>query len=279
MLICIASGKAPAKEEDIIELSIAPPPNSRTNGWHYEVYRISESVIMMNDCYLLKQDSTPALQAPSHDSFIGGIPKLRVGVCIPCCTLCGAAESFFFQVALPPGNPWGGLSLAVFACTSCADENELIPEMLSVPPLGADIPEGFLDAYQTNFRLLVFETTAAVPHVGYQERVKFKPIHLEKTGRAASRESKIGGKPSWMLGDESPATYNGKTPMFFLLQLWENLRFDLVPGAPKQMDFNLDGLPERSSEDYYELFIGNRIFMFGTVDRSSPLVYAITQVD
>jgi hypothetical protein len=232
----------------------------------------------MNDCYLLKL-SPQASQSPNENSFIGGIPKLPKGESLPCCKLCGAEESFFFQVAIPKGNFWEGLSLAVFACTSCADENQLIPQMLPGPLSGADIPEGFLESYQINFRFFVFETASAVPYEKYQERVTFKLFRLEKAGDPDVDENKIGGNPNWLLEDESPKSYGGKTPMFFLLQLLQGFRFEITKSAPRQIELGLDGSPKPSPLSYYQLFNGNKIFLFGTEDRTKPLVYAITQVD
>ena len=233
----------------------------------------------MSECYILKLAVSSASQSPQDDSFVGGLPKLPQGEGIPRCKLCGAEESFFFQVAIPKGNAWGGLSLAVFACTSCADENQLIPQMLPGPLSGADIPSGFLESYQTNFQFLIFETTWASPYEKYQEKLKFQPLRLEKASNPDIDENKIGGNPNWLLDDESPKTYGGDTPMFFLLQLLQGFQFEIGKSAPRQIELGLDGSPQPSPLDYYQLFNGNKIFLFGTEDRVRPLVYALTQVD
>jgi hypothetical protein len=219
------------------------------------------------------------MQSPQHDSFVGGLPKLPKGEMIPRCKLCGAEESFLFQIAIPEGNAWGGLSLAVFACTSCADENQLIPQMLSVPLRDADIPDGFLESYQTNFRFITFETASASTHDKYQERVKFRPLQVEKAASPDIDASKIGGNPNWLLDDESPKTYNGKASLFFLLQLLQGFQFEIAKGAPRQIESALDGSPRPSLLNYYQLFNGNKIFLFGTGGNVPPLVYALTQVD
>src|SRR5271170_722359 len=179
----------------------------------------------MNECYILKPAASPTSQSPQDDSFVGGLPKLPKGEGISRCKLCDAEESFFFQVAIPKGNIWGGLSLAVFACTSCADENQLIPQMLLGLLTGADIPDGFLESYQTNFRLLIFETTLAASHEGYREKVAFRPFRLERSSNSDIDENKVGGNPNWLLEDESPKSYGEKMPMFFLLQLRQGFQF------------------------------------------------------
>lgn len=231
----------------------------------------------MNECHIIKSDASQASQSPNEDSFIGGVPKLPKGESTPRCKLCGAEECFFFHIGLPKWNTWDRRSLAVFACTSCAHENQLIPQMLPVPLNNADIPKGFLESYQTNFRFLVFETVAAVLHENYQEKVKFKPLRLEKDRNPDIDESKSGGNPNWQLDNESPKTNGGKTSMFFLLQLLQGFQFEINEVATRQIELGLDGAAQPSPLSYYQLFIGNKIFLFGTEDRAMPLVYAISQ--
>jgi hypothetical protein len=233
----------------------------------------------MNNCLLLKLDVSQSSQSPDDHSFVGGTPKLPKGASIPQCKLCGAEESFFFQVRLPKGSYWDGMSLAVFACTSCADEDHLIPPMLSGQLKGADIPEGFLESYQTNFRFLVFETGSAALHDEYREKVKFKRFRLDSVANPDVDDNKIGGNPNWLLEDESPKLYGGKTPMFFLIQLLQGFQFEIHTHAPRQIELSLGGSPQPSPLTYYQLFNGNKIFLFGVEDREQPLVYAITQVD
>ncbi|HUO10234.1 MAG TPA: hypothetical protein VM008_18145 [Phycisphaerae bacterium] len=227
----------------------------------------------------MKLLASRASQTSEHESFVGGLPKLPRGEGIPRCRLCGADESFFFQVACPEGSPWHRLSLAVFACTSCADENHLIPQMLSGPLKDADIPEGFLQSYQRNFRFMVFETASATLRQEYRERVVFRPFHLEKVIDPDVDANKLGGTPNWLLDDESPRFYFGNAPMSFFLQLLQGFRFEINRGAPPQVELGLDGSPQPSTSSYYQLFNGNKVFLFATEDRAKPLIYAITQID
>jgi hypothetical protein len=181
-------------------------------------------------------------------------------------------------VAFPKANPWAGFSLAVFSCTACADREHLIPEILKGPLRGADIPERFLETYQTNFRFLVFETASARMRSDYRPKIRFMPLFLNPSSDSNIAGDKIGGNPNWLSEDESPKTYAGRTPMFFLLQLQNEYRFHLLEGAPPQIELALDRTPQPSPLNYYQLFIGNALFLFGTADRQNPLVYAITQV-
>lgn len=233
----------------------------------------------MSNCYLLKLDLCQVQQSASENSFIGGVPKLPDGAEIPRCKFCGAEECFFFQVAFPNGAVWGGLSLAVFACTSCADETRLIPQMLPGPLSDADVPVGFLESYQTNFRFIIFQTALATLCTKYREKVKFKPFQTRSTDDPDINETKIGGSPNWLQVDEGPRLCGGAGPMLFLLQLLEGFRFEITEHAPRQIELGLDGSPQTSPLNYYQLFNGNRIFLFGTEGLAQPLVYVITQVD
>lgn len=73
--------------------------------------------------------------------------------------------------------------------------------------------------------------------------------------------------------------YAGKIPMFFIMQLLEECKFEIVLGAQGQMKMNFyTGIPEPSADKYYELFLGNNIYFFGTQDKENPLVYVVTQI-
>ncbi len=65
--------------------------------------------------------------------------------------------------------------------------------------------------------------------------------------------------------------------MFFLLQLLQGFQFEINEVATRQIELGLDGAAQPSPLSYYQLFIGNKIFLFGTEDRAMPLVYAISQ--
>jgi hypothetical protein len=180
-------------------------------------------------------------------SFLGGRPRLPRNVELPCCALCGAIQTFFFQLAFPEDHEWEAYTLAVFACTRCADENWLVPEMLSVPLRDADVPGDFLARYQRNFRFLVFETESAFLVPSYQEQVRFS--RLQFVPGLQSSFGHVGGRASWILEDEAPATIAVRSPATFLLQLNLNVEFETVPGSARQVEIGLDGTPEPSPDD------------------------------
>ena len=231
----------------------------------------------MQPCYVLKSDETAQNQRDRDLSFVGGLPRIPESEDIPSCLLCGAELTFFFQVAFPQDHVWGNRTMALFACTSCAQEDHLIPEMLEEPLAGSDIPENFLTSYQQNFRILVFDTDEGVLRKEYEPKVSFKRWDLIFS-QSDARRHKIGGEPNWLLDDEAPASYRQKVPMVFLMQLLEGFAFEKLPEAPPQMILGLTGEPEPSDHPYYELFLGNNVYFFGTRGGNEPLVYILTQI-
>ena len=217
----------------------------------------------MSTCYLLSQGQDSMPQTAEDGSFLGGVPKLPISEEIPHCSLCAAELTFFFQVELPFDQMWPGLTVATFACTSCADEEYLIPEMLKNRLYASKIPEHFLTAYQRNFRFLVFDTARASLRSTYSEKVSFRRFRLIASDDPTVPGSKIGGVPNWLLGDETPGTYAGSVPMAFLMQLQVGFRFETVKGAPRQIELGLDGKPRQANRQHYELFIGMQYTYLG----------------
>jgi hypothetical protein len=226
--------------------------------------------------HYLQIESAFPIQSDSDESFIGGLPKIPPTQELPKCKTCDAAQAFMFQVAFPEDHEWCGCSLAVFACVSCADETTLIPEMLKGRLKEAVIPESFLHLYQRNFALLTFETSCGELRKQYRAKVAFQRLttSLERTKAIG----KIGGAPEWLLEDESPKTYKNDIPMAFLMELYQGMQFDILDSAPHQIEIRIEGTPQRSTATYYQLFIGNHLYLFGTTTQSEHLVYAITQI-
>ena len=66
--------------------------------------------------------------------------------------------------------------------------------------------------------------------------------------------------------------------MVFLLQLEEEREYEIVPGAPGQVEY--DYFEKRfvaSEERNYRLFVGNALYLFGTLEAPNHFVYAVTQ--
>lgn len=163
-------------------------------------------------------------------SFIGGKPRLPAGRNIPTCRLCGAIQTFFFQIAMPEAACWAGSTIAVFHCTKCVDENHLIPHMVDSGRIGANIPDGFLEEYQRNFSFEVFPTSSGKVVDQYKESIRFSEIRLVE-GNALGSFGKIGGAPDWLLEDERPATYGKTIPMDFILQVIPDFHYTILAAA------------------------------------------------
>ncbi len=229
--------------------------------------------------YLIADTKCEYIQNEHCRNFIGGYPSLPENIALPVCSLCGSEQTFFFQIAFSKNHCWEGHSLSAFLCTCCADENYLIPEMLKVELKDADIPAGFLEKYQINFRFLVFPTESGSIRTDYAPKVKFQPLSVKKSIFSLKNDIKIDSKPTWLSGDESPLSYNSTGKMIFLCQIPPNYRFELVTGAPSQITLDLGGNSTESVHRYYEYFIGNSVYLFGTENPKHHLVYVITQVE
>lgn len=233
----------------------------------------------MEPYYILHvNESHDQSQTERDISFIGGFPRLPASFELPVCKLCGSEQTFFFQIAFPAHHLWYGLTMALFACTSCAHENFLIPQMLQGPLAQADIPEGFLTDYQTNFRILVFPTEHGQMRSDYQPKVRYKDFQFVLEDTAEIVTHKLGGAPDWFLDDESPATYKKTIPMVFLFQILEDTVYEILDDAPPQIRLGLTRQPEPSPHRYYRLFLANNLYFFGTKNCKEPLVYILTQI-
>lgn len=215
--------------------------------------------------------TTPAAPADVSLSFIGGRPFLSSSAGIPVCALCSARMCFLFQIALPVGHPWQGTLVAMFLCISCCSEDSLIPEMLSVTLKGAEIPQGFLTRYQTNFRIVVSDIKSA------QLRTDYDPLIQQSLIDVSSW--RIGAEPFWLTGDETPESYESFRHPAFLFQVPPGTVFPKLSGAPAQKTLDLAGNVVDEDRPGYELFLGNAIYFFGFGGPSAECTYVVTQVD
>jgi hypothetical protein len=178
---------------------------------------------------------------------------------------------FFFQVALPVGHPWQGALVAMFMCISCCSEDSLIPEMLSVALRGAEIPQGFLTSYQTNFRIVVSDIRSA------QLRADYDPAILQSLIDVPTW--RIGAEPFWLVDDETPGSYGSFRDPAFLFQVPPGMTFPKLPGARPQKMLDLSGNVVDEDRPSYELFLGNASYFFGFGEPSAERTYVVTQVD
>ena len=232
----------------------------------------------MSTVWILSFGDRESTQDIDQESFAGGKPKLPSGTAIPHCKLCGDEQSFFFQLAFPDGHIWEKNSLAVFGCTSCANDEYLIPEMLNTTLYQANIPANFLEDYQVNFALLIFETAQGELVSSYETKVSYKPITLAPALDRSINDSRVGGEPVWYLDDEGPATCDSKYKMHFLFQLAEGIQFEIEKGSPGQAVLDILGKSELSENNYYDLFLENFIYFYGVDVGDKKLVYVLTQI-
>jgi hypothetical protein len=209
-------------------------------------------------------------------SFIGGVPRLSPDCQLPACTLCGSQLAFFLQIALPDNHPWGGRSVAVFACVECEDYDFVIPDM-KYGREKESIPKQFLEEYQKNFRFLVFKTDTARMRSDYNVRVAYQRMTAVSTDHATLNDVQVGGDPSWRIDDEFfPGTCEGD-PFVLLFQFPRGISFEIVDDAPRQIHLDITGNPCRSTEGSYDLFVANEIYAFGTLAPGYRGVYVVVQ--
>lgn len=179
---------------------------------------------------------------------------------------------------MPDAHWWSGRTVAVFACTNCANEDFLIPKLLGGERKGADIPISFLTDGGPNYAFVTFASEAATIRAPYQPILEFHRWELIQPIRN-NAASKIGGRPYWLMEDETPRSLDGKYEMVFLLQLARGTRFEMLAGPPPQIEFGyLAGKRGRPAKrGYYELFLGNALYLFGTIGLENELVYPIVQ--
>lgn len=228
---------------------------------------------MASASLLIKVSKPQTEQSADQDNFVGGRAKLPPEVEYPVCKNCGAAQTFFFQIAFPEGQTWAGHSLAVFACTACRDPDNPVPsvDQILIPSMkrmdlrrGEDVPDGALDLYQKVCRFLVFRSTEAVVRTDCPERVRYRAISLElATDDKPTKKSKVGGRPGWVTTDLTPGNYLGE-PLRFLMQWRHGFEFDRLPGSPAPYNPFMDVEPDLTANvGFYQLFLGTQLYFFG----------------
>lgn len=182
-----------------------------------------------------------------------------------------------FQIAFPLEHSWFGKSFALFFFTNQFHEEFCIPEFPDVIDLnGAQITKDFLDGYERNFKLLIFDIEKGVVRNEYKEKVVYKPLEMLRIEGADSQaEFVIGGEPIWIMGyDETPGSISCNDKVELLLQIREDYMFERLSEAKPQESMFGDRLKK---VNLYELFAANRIYFWGTTDTVSPAVYISVQ--
>jgi hypothetical protein len=202
-------------------------------------------------------------------SFKGGVPNIPERFSIPYCEQCNSEMIFFFQITFPKNHVWEGKIMAFFHCISCNDTEKYWPKVLYVQDQIA-IPDNLLDTYQTNFRILVFDSNdSLLLRSQFAQKVKFEKISFEKINPKAkySNTTKVGGKPAWDVSqiegiDElyREITYMGGG-VEFLMQTERDWPFIRLPNTAPQFDYYQEGSP---LYNLYRPFMGPKMYFLGT---------------
>lgn len=225
--------------------------------------------------------SKRSTQPPMTDSHIGGEVTLPDSVANMRCVFCKALMPLFFKMELSHTRAFQNHSLLVFACVACVHEDKLIPQMLKGPLKGVEVSSDFLRSYQTNFRCLILPKNELAMGTKINPAVKLVTLEPKGDGKVYCGKrlfGQVGGKPKWVLGDESPGLCDGERAFEFVLQLSPHWMFETLTEAPRQMELNLTRKPVLRDTPGYDLFIGNTVYFFA-VPGENDLVYVITQVD
>jgi len=206
-------------------------------------------------------------------SFVGGCPNLQGDVPLPTCDFCAAQMTFYFQIGLPEGHEWAGKILSFFGCTSCEPLN------FGTPPSPPDVqrpPDGFLDTFQKNFRVMVQDAGDHELRRDLEPRIEFERLVLRPSRKTKVASTHIGGRPVWTwYGDETPVSYQGQ-PFIFLLQIVDDWNFTKMPEAPEQYCYPFLGDPYPHPGSY-EIFSGLPLYFFGVVHEGRYQVYVLNQ--
>lgn len=215
-----------------------------------------------------------AHQSESCLSFAGGKPILPKHINCPECKFCNQKMTFFFQIEFPEGHDWHGKIMSMFYCTKCYPSEGGNSQMASDL---SEIPDYFLDKYQTNFRIFAYDSTEKCEiHSNYDEMIEYEIFELKKLRKNEySKKTKIGGRPYWRYDDNTPKSYM-ESRFTFLMQIDDDWEFDKLEYAPRQVTIPLCGSTTRE-DDRYALFSGLPLYFFGTLDLEEPKVYLLNQ--
>ena len=219
-------------------------------------------------------------QDGSERSYIGGLPMLPIGLEVPIFDKTSTQMTFFFQIELPPHHHWAGHIVSVFAATDFIDDDSHIPK-LPQPLAGAALDRAFFEDYESFFRLFVFSSDAARMAAAYTEKVAFRRLRMsEDVPHGASVFGHMDAAPAWVLDDESPGSFDGRTDLLhFLFQTHSDYAFATVAGAPreKKPDYTrpAGSLVDSCTSDY-TLFVSDELFFFG-IDGDTMRIYVVPQ--
>lgn len=205
-------------------------------------------------------------------SHVGGRPLLPPGTPVPVSRHSGEPMTHFLQVEMPPGHPWAGRLVQVFADVNKMDEEMLPPN----PSIGRGRPElvaDFFDTYEDFHRVLVVDGPAlgaSLEEASDKPEIVRVPLRFGTVGPDEPYFGWIGPDAQWYQGDESPASLGGSAEgIVFLFQCAGDYSFEGAGRA--DMETRSPNWP------YFELFNQNECYFIGIERGEHRHVYVVAQ--
>ena len=238
---------------------------------------------------IIKEDEK---QTSSTLSYIGGKPNLPLSLSIPKCTICGDEMTFMFQIAFPKEHFLNKKTMSVYFCTLKDHDIYCIPE---IPPPDVffdketdeyidniEVTKEFLEQYERNFKILVFDTDNAEIVESYEEKCIFKNIEFEMSEYTnPDIDFVIGGEPIWIMGEdinETPNSICEDTNIGLIMQIREDYIFDKHFDAHiQENEYRVETNEEKLRRIPYMLFASDRIYFWGTKDKENLKVFISVQ--
>jgi hypothetical protein len=176
----------------------------------------------------------------------------------------------FIDLELPEGcSPFKlGSRLQVFACRENDDIAGTIYSSYNRFCAAAQtnkLPDNYWDITDGHYLLRLLPPETPLKSGSMENRLalrNLRPTIREDSEAEPLMSFKLLGHPTWAQYPENHTCCCGQ-PMRLLLQIPENVGFDMAPGAPKQ--------PNSFSESQYCLFLGNELYLLACTGQCHPL--------
>lgn len=232
--------------------------------------------------------SLPAgvLFAPAEDQseqreddlwFLGGHPRLPPGMAAPRCTRCGALLTLYLHLALVDAPILRDRSVQIFACTTCFELNDAIPDAWSGGPIVDGIIRlrpAYLRDYQTFFRMPLHPTRDSAMVTEEEPRLEFVRLDRRPEGDPFSPGLRVGGLPTFGSSEPVRGAWDPDVGrLTFVAQVPGGMRFTPRAGAPPQATLLNEELARLGDEpeSAYELFSGGPLWLFAAEGEAAEI--------